>query len=171
MTCHQPPQRSKPRGIPIRRSALPLQQASQDSGVLRPGSCNICLGIVDGVTAYSLVGYKWQIPPLNRMDAGGGKFAIYGEICTHTHTHIHIHTHACSIPCNTLPTEGVDFEYLPEQSSGPAAQTAAQPRSRHLHTQHTDTRHIQRLVLGAHYNLGSTKSSLSISEHLGVTSH
>ena len=31
--------------------------------------------------------------------------------------------------------------------------------------------HIQRLVLGAHCNLGSTKSSLSISEHLSVTSH
>ena len=40
-----------------------------------------------------------------------------------------------------------------------------------IYTRNTQTGHIQRLVLGAHYNLGSTKSSLSISEHLGVTSH
>ena len=33
------------------------------------------------------------------------------------------------------------------------------------------TGHMQRLVLRAHYNLGSAKSSLSISEHLSVTSH
>ena len=35
----------------------------------------------------------------------------------------------------------------------------------------TDTVHNQQLVLWAHCNLGSPKSSLSISEHLGVTSH
>ena len=39
------------------------------------------------------------------------------------------------------------------------------------YTHNTQIGHIQRLVLGAHHNLGSTKSPLSISEHLGVTSH
>ena len=49
-------------------------------------------------------------------------------------------TQSCSAQYSTIQTVAVHLEYLPEQSSDPAAQTAAQPRTRHLHTQHTTHR-------------------------------
>ena len=52
---------------------------------------------------------------------------------THTHTHTNRHTHSlsCSIQYSTIQTVGAHLEYLLEQSSDPAAQTAAQTRIRH----------------------------------------
>ena len=46
--------------------------------------------------------------------------------------------------------------------------------NKHMHTagrKHNNTAHNQRLVLLAHCNLGSPKSSLSNSEQIGVASH
>ena len=45
--------------------------------------------------------------------------------------HKMVHPHSCSIQYSTIQTVGAHLEYLPEQSSDPAAQTAAQTRIRH----------------------------------------
>ena len=41
------------------------------------------------------------------------------------------HTQSCSVQYSTIQTVSAHLEYLPEQSSDPAAQTAAQTRTRH----------------------------------------
>ena len=80
------------------------------------------------------------------------------------HTHTHTHTRLQYTIQHRTNSECTLGALLSELSSGPAAQTAARARTGHQHTQHTG--HMQRLVLRAHYKLGSAKSSLSISEHL-----
>ena len=90
---------------------------------------------------------------------------------THQHKHTHTHTHACSIPYSTLQTVSVHLEHC-YQSYLQVQQCKLQRKpGPDTNTHNTQTGHMQRLVLRAHYNLGSAKSSHSISEHLGVTSH
>ena len=63
----------------------------------------------------------WQV------EAGGGLRGKAAKGVVHTRTHAH--THSCSTQYSTIQTMGVHLEYLPERSSGPAAQTAAQTRT------------------------------------------
>ena len=90
---------------------------------------------------------------------------------TDTNTDTHTDTHACSISYSTVQTVSVHLEHC-YQSCLQVLQHRLQHKSGpDTNTRNTQTGNMQRLVLRAHYNLGSAKSSLSISEHLGLMSH
>ena len=63
---------------------------------------------------------------------------VTGGTHTHTHTHTQTHTHTCSTQYSTIQKVGARGVFARSwQSSDPAAQT----RTRHAHTQHTDRKH------------------------------
>ena len=99
---------------------------------------------------------------------GAGQFHLPVLPC-HTHTHTHTHTlvvyHAVQYKqwvCtwSNCPSNLQVMQHILQRKPGPDT-----------NTRNTQTGQLQQLVLWAHYNLGATKSSLSISGHLGVTSH
>ena len=88
-----------------------------------------------------------------------------------THTHTHMHTHACSIPYSTVQAVSVHLEHCYQSCLQVLQRKLQRKPGPDTNTRNTQRGHMpQRLVLMAHYNLGSAKSSLSISEHLSVTS-
>jgi hypothetical protein len=69
--------------------------------------------------------------------------------------HVYTYTHACSTQYSTIQTVGVHLECLPEQSSGPAAQTATQDQTFTHATHRQDTfiyTHIHAITNGSEQN-------------------
>ena len=108
----------------------------------------------------------------------GTEVGMVGQhACCHTHNcqqtdDTHTHTNACSIPYSTVQTVSVHLEHCYQSCLQVLQRKLQRKPGQDTSTGNTQTGTMQqRLVLRAHYNLGSAKSSLSISEHLGVKSH
>ena len=91
---------------------------------------------------------------------------IHNE-CTNTHTH----THSCSIPYRTVQTVSVHLEHCHQSYLQVLQRKLRRKPGPDTNTRNTQTGHMQRLVLRAHYNLGSAKASLSINTHTHTHTH
>ena len=82
------------------------------------------------------------------------------------------HTHACSIPYSTVQTVSVHLEHCYQSCLQVLQRKLQRKPGPDTNTRNTQTGHMQqRLVLRAHYNLGSAKSSLFMSKHVGMSTH